>query len=144
MSLSNYPPGVTGREPQIAGYPEVERELDCDNVDVEVTIIDHHHLHEIGTIARGMREFTRELEGLTMMETKRRLRQMADLLEYHVRDSCTTTLEHCPFSDEITWTVDAAELSVECPVCGKQHVLDYSADPDADRDDDDRVDPFNE
>lgn len=24
MSLSNYPPGVTGNEPQIAGYDEIE------------------------------------------------------------------------------------------------------------------------
>lgn len=141
---SNYPPGVTGREPQIAGYPEIERELTCDGEDVEVTIVDHRHLHEVGVIARGLREFTRELDGLTMMETKRRLRQMADLLEYHVRDSYTTTLEHCPFSDELTWTIDGFELSAECPVCGKTTTEDWSADPDADRDDDDRVDPFNE
>lgn len=28
---SNYPPGVTGNEPQIAGYPEIEEEIECPN-----------------------------------------------------------------------------------------------------------------
>lgn len=28
--LSNYPPGVTGNEPEIAGYPEHEEDLECE------------------------------------------------------------------------------------------------------------------
>jgi len=31
--LSNYPPGVTGLEPQISGYPESEQEVHCTNCD---------------------------------------------------------------------------------------------------------------
>lgn len=30
--LSNYPPGVTGNEPQIAGYPESEIQVECDGI----------------------------------------------------------------------------------------------------------------
>lgn len=35
MSLSNYPPGVSGNEPEIAGYDEIE--IECEECDADMT-----------------------------------------------------------------------------------------------------------
>lgn len=39
MSVSNYPPGVTGREPEIAGYREVEFERACNAANVTIKVV---------------------------------------------------------------------------------------------------------
>lgn len=38
-SLSNYPPGVSGNEPQIVGYDDDEFEFVCPGCDLELTFL---------------------------------------------------------------------------------------------------------
>lgn len=52
MALSNYPPGVTGFEPQIAGGTGVEREINacCDYCTFEGDVV--AEVAEVDTVAR--------------------------------------------------------------------------------------------
>lgn len=102
MGLSNYPPGVTGNEIQIAG-PSWEGEITrtCTAEDVEVEIL--------GT------------DALALLAENRAGRTTTMVVDF-VRSAYSAYLPECPFIDgEVyAWAYDGV-LSWTCPVCGGEY-----------------------
>lgn len=111
-AVSNYPPGVTGRELQIAG-PDWEGSVqrECTQEDVLVQVIKDP------------------------AETKRSLETLADVVKYGVatrpsaamayerlkRNIVVAELPKCPFSGQVdAWTYRES-LRWTCPTCGHEY-----------------------
>lgn len=104
--LSNYPPGVSGREPQIAGYPEAELDVKCEN-----------------TIPANRVKFY-------VIDSTGKPTQATNLgYPVHRLLSETTTDEiDCPFKGRLLMELDGDTATAECPVCGgwiQRIVKDY-------------------
>lgn len=95
-----YPPGVSGREPQIAGYPVTERK--CDNR-AEFPVM----TPEVYGLLNRLRPVVAASEMNFLLV--RRLLQAAEQVP--------TVHADCPFEDE----VEMDGWCWECPVCGMEH-----------------------
>ncbi len=114
--MSNYPPGVTGREPEIAGYPERTEKVECRSTTTAFyrrEVLDVlaevrrtcANTDQIGVVAH----FREKLEGLT--ETP------------ELDCEWEGEVEGWPNGDDFEWT---------CPRCGNEQVEEglYEPDPD--------------
>lgn len=121
---SNYPPGVTGREPQIAGpFFEGLREMECHTPDVELHIIDtrlRYALQQRNTTLDMMRRGER-LQSWNW-DLDRADRTIAELVgKGHIFD--TYIVAECPFEGEVEVIrySEHAPLEWVCPVCDTEH-----------------------
>ena len=118
MNSSHYPPGVTGREPQIAGYPETSMEVDCVRQEA-VCLYKFEVLEEvalvIGRVSSGADPDA----------------SLLDLQQLLQEDAEETTAE-CDWSGEADGYVEGDEFIWTCPRCGSDntHMLDTGPDPD--------------
>lgn len=115
--LSNYPPGVTGRELEIAG-PDWEGEIRavCNRGNVELTMFSPD---DVATIKR--------VAAATGGQGKGKQRD-ADIMQMTLRRSLsrmvTITLDVCPFDGEVEAWEYHGVTHWTCPVCGDEHEED--------------------
>lgn len=110
--MSNYPPGVTGNEPQIAGLGERVAEKEC--------------LEYLPTVS------------LLAEDTKTWIKHLAELLERGASDQAIKSaakylvrsaeqfkfdypIEECPYRGPVDIQYDRYMEYWECPVCGTDH-----------------------
>lgn len=111
---SNYPPGVTGHEPQIAGDEEIVERRDCDE-EVPWVRADPIRSRAIGLIAAARREPLTS----ALMTGLQALDQALD--DDHVR------LAPCDWSGEVTIRVDRGGTGYWiCRGCGIEHTEDLT------------------
>ncbi|MEI7890281.1 MAG: hypothetical protein WCI34_08215 [Actinomycetes bacterium] len=113
-SNSNYPPGVTGRELEIAG-PDWEGEMDvkCAGENVEVTVFRPDDIETLKRIAavKGAQGAGKQRDAdVIQMSLRRMLSRMV-----------TVTLPVCPFEGEVEAWMYQHVTHWECPVCGTSH-----------------------
>jgi hypothetical protein len=102
MALSNYPPGVTGMEWQIAGDDELELQIDCkDGMLFEITL----HNHEIGKImnSKTVKEIHSTMEQLLL------------------------NVDEKPCNAKGVWAmamINRYDVKIECPECGHDYYYD--------------------
>lgn len=92
----NYPPGVTGYEPEIAGYEEVELVVDCDNEKMEV-------INRVDALTL-VRAFA--YKAVTLTEDIERLHT------YYIP---------CEYSGYVTGYIVGDGVEWDCPRCGETH-----------------------
>lgn len=114
MGLSNYPPGVTGRELEIAG-PDWEGEIEatCGTENVELQVLCKDDIATLKIIA-----------GATGAQGSGKRRD-ADVIQQAMRRAFsrmeTITLPTCTFEGEVfAWGYQGI-THWACPVCGTEH-----------------------
>lgn len=115
---SNYPPGVTGNEPEIAGRPMRTMNVDCEQESLDMVP------------AHWAREVVKDLA--SPHPTRRDWEELADLLA----DSGWTVETECGFGGDVEVEVEGNTAYWECPRCGQdnEYELDDGPDPDEQRD----------
>ena len=132
--MSNYPPGVTGREYAIAGPDrEWDDEAECENDGVTFTVLakdDDKALDTILALAEKASETTDHSEVASL------LRNVGLLARQIKRGLFVAEDAVCPFVGEVTWASYGSEAWWDCPLCGDQHTetRDEGPDPDDERD----------
>lgn len=111
---SNFPPGVTGFEPQIAGYPERDEVHACEAYDVKIKVSTGYAEDAIQTVINRLKA------GQTTAYDER-------LLQDALGDIAETEVEQCPFVGEVTVTYGEGVETWTCPLCRTEHVDE--ADP---------------
>ena len=111
--LSNYPPGVTGHELEIAGpdwEQDLERTCGVENVELHVFALDDMKAIRATAMATGAQGKGKQRDADVMQRTLRRaLSRVLDI---------TVT---CPFDGEITvWSYHGVSHWT-CPMCGHEH-----------------------
>ena len=121
---SNYPPGVTGREPQIAGpFFEGLADMECEEHDVELHIIDPRLRYALEQ-RRITLDMMRKGEPLQRWnwDLDRADRTIAELVgRGQIYD--TVTVPQCPFEGEVEVIRHRENSPLEwvCPVCDTEH-----------------------
>lgn len=112
MMLSNYPPGVSGHEPQIVGHEEITLSVTCgETID---TVLSAAALALVTAAHRAVHAANAEAD--TMIGAVRRLRDgMRDL------STITTT---CPFDGEVVAEQDGYVARWTCPLCDAEHEVE--------------------
>lgn len=135
--MFNYPPGVTGREPEIAGYPEGNLFVTCDT-EVDLFVIPFDVMQDLqlaASTAEKLRDDCNEWKknneaGKPQNRTKEQIYQglmtnnwrvsnlMRNLETYRPEERKVAAT--CPFEGEVeaVFTRDAAIWT--CPVCGTE------------------------
>lgn len=108
---SNYPPGVSGHEPQISGPDaEFDEERQCLARGIDVKTITDYGL---GQIEQAILDLHGQ-EPNRMAVTARLYSALGDV-EHAVVD------ETCPFSGVVTVTAYGGSLTWVCPLCRREH-----------------------
>lgn len=135
---SNYPPGVTGFEPQIAGYPERVRHVTCDRQDAEwMSAAAVHRL--VASVRRRSNDTDARVSEL--LDAARDTRDRGEAESYRRVDSLRAAERHfvrsavalidgvevvdrpCTFDGRVDGYVDPVgrSFSWTCPECGTEH-----------------------
>lgn len=118
--MTNYPPGVTGNEPEIAGYPERTEKVECRSTTTA------YYRREVLDLIEDVRRTCATTDQIGVVA------QMREGL-----DRLTDTDEiDCDWSGEIEGWVDGYDFVWDCPRCGDEQREDgyYEPDPDKERD----------
>lgn len=100
MGASNYPPGVTGNEPQIVGHPEGKRRVSCSNM------VDASKVRIVLAGDLSAPEFPYEATVGRANLTKREFElRLFDEIE-------------CPFVGEVEGAYVFGDFVADCPLCG--------------------------
>ena len=123
--MSNYPPGVTGNEPEIAGYPSMTLDKQCEeDVPYIATWVVTEHLDGIAAvIARSDDTIPAIIE------------QLGHLWEHLNKDAVDVT---CGFDGDVDAEMAYGVAYWTCPRCGTEHEdsydeEDFGPDPDRER-----------
>lgn len=112
--LSNYPPGVTGNELEIAGPDwEGEIEVTCGERDVSLQCMENGDIDNIKRIAsvKGAQGSGKTRDADVIQQSLRRaLSRLIDV-----------TLAVCPFEGEVAAWRYRRVLHWQCPLCGTEH-----------------------
>ena len=110
----NYPPGVTGYEPEIAGYEEVELIVDCDNEKMEV-INRVDALTLVRAFAYKAVTLTEDIERLHTYYMYKAVTLTEDIERLH------TYYIPCEYSGYVTGYIVGDGVEWDCPRCGETH-----------------------
>lgn len=136
--MSNYPPGVTGREYEISGptYEETE-ERDCPNQQCMYVPVDLVRAH-VATAVQRLVEVSLFAKPLTSEHTMKEVRKaLADLNELVIALPGEEAEFPCEFSGDVDVTGYGDQKWWTCPRCGAEHTEDVEDDgPTEERDSD--------
>lgn len=112
--MSNYPPGVTGRELEIAGPDwEGDIERECTNTDIELEIILPEDIKSLKSIAAAT--------GSQGSGKRRDADIMQQSMKRFFSRMLTVSLDECPFSGEVEAWSYGKVLHWTCPVCEREY-----------------------
>lgn len=117
---SNYPPGVTGNEPQIRGMNEVVLERKC-NQEAEFNAVGEGVYQEMVYLVRH----SGSGDSLTRDKAVLRFNKL-------ITEAPRVDVE-CPFEGKVDAQVDEGTAFWECPVCMYEHEEELDMEPDPDR-----------
>lgn len=116
-----YPPGVTGNEPQIAGYPEIEMEVECGESDTYFLGLYQvrEMIMDLGFAGQGTVE---------MCMTAKDVLDGIDGLDIAERD--------CSWQGTVAVEIEGDQAYWNCPRCGssQSEQIETGPDPDDERD----------
>lgn len=116
--MSNYPPGVTGNEPQIAGYPEGSRAVICAADDPYVV-----HLERAGDdIYSLVKDVLSTDQGLTASDIRRKIDALAATWR---REGAVAP---CTWEGVVDGVYSQGAFLWTCPNCGTEQEEDVSDD----------------
>lgn len=123
---SNYPPGVTGHEIEIAGaYWEDTAERTCGMRDADITVISNRLAVAVDQMRTA--HFARHEQGESAEKAyQQALHRVVSEAVLYNRDVCTISVEECPFEGEVwvTQNYRGGVLHWECPLCKTEHEED--------------------
>jgi hypothetical protein len=113
--MSNYPPGVTGNEYEIAGGNEFEEHFDC-SAEIEYVTLTRKQLYKLSDYALTLfNEFKRE-GSISEYSIETRLKKlMHELNEYYHSDELV--VKDCDFSGVVLKEEYRGTVCFECPKC---------------------------
>lgn len=119
MELSNYPPGVTGMEPQIAG-PQMEHALTrtCEAEDVAIWVLTQEGHTELQHHAELMADVWAHVTPTTLATLDRQARRIEAM-------AVSFDVEQCPFEGVVDvaseWSHGILTETWTCPLCHTDH-----------------------
>jgi hypothetical protein len=120
--VSNYPPGVTGNEPQIAGYPEQDMEVECGN-----SLGRFLGVHQVRTLLVEMQDQFRSMGVSNAGSPVAAMHEVLDAL-----DDQEETVAACQWSGTVTAQIADGEAWWDCPMCGAEQSEEIETGPDPD------------
>lgn len=123
---SNYPPGVTGHEIEIAGaYWEDSVERVCGMRDADITVINNRLAVAVADLQKARGDVHDRVEGAEFAYERARHRVLSEAVLYN-QDVCTISVAECPFEGDVwvTQNYRGGVLSWECPLCKTVHEED--------------------
>ena len=138
--MSMYPPGVTGREVQIAGMPEGEVYVEC-HTSLERPMMEHNDRWSIGhDVERLEAALIGWQPGEVPDQDETVWRYAASIVtrwKKAVENEVLVLVDDCGFEGKVDAQLDDEYAYADCPRCGAdiewEHGL-YEPDPDAGRD----------
>ena len=124
--MSNYPPGVTGNEPQIRGWDdEIDETVECGKGGyVKVFTADADR--EIKRIKALLAEIAEGAKPASLAATL--VVNLDYLVKYHIEG---VEVEDCPFTGDVTVCWSGKRGYWTCPLCGSEHEIEaYEPDED--------------
>jgi hypothetical protein len=117
--MSNYPPGVTGNEYEIAGGNEFEEWFECNGTTTYVSIT-KHEMHDLADHALALFNEFKRSGNITEYWIEQRLKPlMRDINGY--ANSFETYDSDCNFSGVVLKEEYQGYVSVNCPKCDKDY-----------------------
>lgn len=114
--MTNYPPGVSGNEPQIAGYPEKQTIRTCGAVDVEVRIMPD----DLDTWINAMSKM------LEHTVTEASIRSYATgIVSVYKSLEYKTFITECLFKGDVDVQMHPYAEYWQCPLCGTEHETEH-------------------
>jgi hypothetical protein len=111
--MTNYPPGVTGNEWQIAGPDEREVLVKCESEGFNLRTIDIYGMNQINAAIEDLQN-----GAMSPQTALSRLRQVkATIMEVDIE-------VECPFMGEVTVFRTDGPWTWECPVCRVTHEIE--------------------
>lgn len=117
MASSNYPPGVSGNEYEIAGADSEWEELEDCNGEIEIMPIPYDSAEAIVDAIKSVKDLD-DIEDL-----KATIRFLQSAVENFIDTSITIT---CPLDEEVYKESYRGITRWECPICGKAYEVDNS------------------
>jgi hypothetical protein len=131
--MSNYPPGVTGNEPQIRGLGERTTHKVCVNSDGFTATLMTTDLKD--SIVRLAELLKHDVTIASLKSAANSVVFFASVYEPQM------DIDDCPFEGEVDTQIDQWIEFWDCPVCGKEHQEDLEMpEPDYEKDADIRED----
>ena len=122
--MDNYPPGVTGREPQIAGYDsEEDAYRDCGSPGT-LSVITRHGMDEIRRIKSLLVEIALGDKPASLATTL--VANLDYLLKYDIEHIDVAV---CPFEGDVVICWYGTEGTWQCPMCQQDH-KEHAPEPD--------------
>jgi hypothetical protein len=124
--MSNYPPGVTGFEYQIAGADEEYLgDFHCEH-EVEKLVIVKHQIDELMKIVNSAcNNFDNLLEKREIWKLKHYGVYAVQMKLMEILENVKTTIEPCDFDGEVEFSRYKRDISWNCPVCDKNYDAFY-------------------
>lgn len=129
----NYPPGVSGNEPQIAGYDEAVMTMTCSEVGLCLypkTLVDDllDEVSQVFTVPRtvrseGQRGWRPENDAERLVRAQNRLLKVREELDTAVRYDEDAM---CGFSGQVDVQINRTVVTWTCPWCGAEHEDDLA------------------
>lgn len=131
--MSNYPPGVTGNERQIAGPRAIQTTRKCDAKDIRRATMSWEAEGALQTLRGSLGRMTNVIaqarnHDRTNPDFDKLLELMTELAGNHyailnasLRGAQFFSMDECPFDGEIEVEYEHGYFYWECPVCGKEH-----------------------
>ena len=117
--MSNYPPGVTGNEYEIAGGNEFEEWFECNGTTTYVSIT-KHEMYDLADHALALFNEFKRSGNITEYWIEQRLKPlMRDINGY--ANSFETYDSDCNFSGVVLKEGYQGYVSVNCPKCDKDY-----------------------
>jgi hypothetical protein len=130
--MTDYPPGVSGNEPEIVGWQEHVEYVSC-NLISDLVVVPAEIAEEIAATARQVERSTRivAVDDLSGVDARRRVRvrdqQLVDLAAAVA--AFPTTYASCPFvGDRIVRSAPGLVSYWTCPICSTVH--EWEDEPD--------------
>ena len=125
--MSNYPPGVTGNEPQIAGLNEGVEQRTCVRSG-DRTLVSPYTLELRDNLIACQNDYEegRISEGQYII----RMTSIVRMIDFEKRWDSIVEDHQCTFSGEVDVEFDRYLLYWECPQCGEQYEEEIDMEPD--------------
>jgi hypothetical protein len=113
--MSNYPPGVTGNEYEIAGGNEFEEHFDC-SADIEYVLITRKELYKLSDYALTLFNDFKRNGNISEYSIETYLKKlMSEINGFYHSDKITEL--PCDFSGEVLKEEYRGTVYFECPEC---------------------------
>lgn len=119
--MSNYPPGVSGSEIQIAGPHEIELKVLCHSGYISTIFIYTKDYYEINSALVNLREFAQVNELKYVSDYVEKIQK---IMFERYRECCDNDGSECKSESDAIAYIYNDEVTIECPECLHDYTYD--------------------